>query len=64
MGQLRAVCPGRGRTPLDAGASATRQLVLQAWEQSGYNQTQAARLLGIPRTTFQTYVQKFDLGSP
>lgn len=40
---------------------ATRELVLEAWERSGSNQTQAARLLGIPRTTFQTYVQKFQL---
>jgi two-component system, NtrC family, response regulator AtoC len=40
---------------------ATRELVREAWARSGSNQTQAARLLGIPRTTFQTYVQKFDL---
>jgi two-component system, NtrC family, response regulator AtoC len=38
-----------------------RQLVLQAWARSQHNQTQAARLLGIPRTSFQTYVQKFQL---
>jgi DNA-binding NtrC family response regulator len=39
----------------------TRQVVLHAWEHSGHNQSQAARLLGIPRTTFQTYMQKCDL---
>jgi two-component system, NtrC family, response regulator AtoC len=39
----------------------SRQVVLQAWEQSGHNQSQAARMLGIPRTTFQTYMQRFDL---
>lgn len=38
-----------------------RQLVLHAWERSDGNQTQAARLLGIPRTSFQTYVQKYQL---
>jgi two-component system, NtrC family, response regulator AtoC len=38
-----------------------RRLVLQAWARSEQNQTQAARLLGIPRTSFQTYVQKFQL---
>lgn len=41
--------------------TAIRELVLQAWERSEQNQTQAARLLGIPRTSFQTYVQKFQL---
>jgi two-component system, NtrC family, response regulator AtoC len=40
---------------------AIRELVLQAWARSEHNQTQAARLLGIPRTSFQTYVQKFQL---
>jgi two-component system, NtrC family, response regulator AtoC len=39
----------------------TRQVVLQAWGRSGRNQSQAARLLGIPRTTFQTYMQKYGL---
>lgn len=41
----------------------TREVVARAWERSGGNQSQAARLLGIPRTTFQTYVQRFSLGS-
>jgi two-component system response regulator HydG len=45
----------------DLLAESTRQVVLQAWERSGFNQSQAARLLGIPRTTFQTYVQKYGL---
>jgi two-component system, NtrC family, response regulator AtoC len=59
--------PGRYRLEVafDSGEdlldAVTRDLVTQAWERSGYNQTQAARLLGIPRTTFQTYVQKFQL---
>jgi two-component system, NtrC family, response regulator AtoC len=48
----------------DLLVAAVRALVLQAWERSGYNQTQAARLLGIPRTSFQTYVQKFQLEIP
>jgi DNA-binding protein Fis len=39
----------------------TRQVVLMAWQQSGQNQSRASRMLGIPRTTFQTYVQKYDL---
>jgi two-component system, NtrC family, response regulator AtoC len=39
----------------------TRKVVLHAWDRSQHNQSQAARLLGIPRTTFQTYMQKFDL---
>ncbi len=38
-----------------------REVVLRTWERSGHNQSQAARLLGIPRTTFQTYMQRFDL---
>ncbi len=38
-----------------------REVLLRTWEQSGHNQSQAARLLGIPRTTFQTYMQRFDL---
>ena len=38
-----------------------QQVVLHAWQQSQHNQSQAARLLGIPRTTFQTYVQRFGL---
>ncbi len=38
-----------------------REVVLRTWERSGRNQSQAARLLGIPRTTFQTYLQRFDL---
>jgi two-component system, NtrC family, response regulator AtoC len=41
--------------------TAIRELVLQAWERSEQNQSQAARLLGIPRTSFQTYVQRFQL---
>lgn len=40
---------------------ATRQVVVQAWQASEHNQTQAARLLGIPRTTLQTYLQKYNL---
>jgi two-component system, NtrC family, response regulator AtoC len=39
----------------------TRRVVMLAWEQSGQNQSRAARLLGIPRTTFQTYVHKYGL---
>ena len=38
-----------------------REVVLRTWERSAHNQSQAARLLGIPRTTFQTYMQRFDL---
>ena len=38
-----------------------REVLLRTWERSGHNQSQAARLLGIPRTTFQTYMQRFDL---
>ncbi len=38
-----------------------RDVLLRTWEKSGHNQSQAARLLGIPRTTFQTYMQRFEL---
>ncbi len=38
-----------------------REVLLRTWEHSGHNQSQAARLLGIPRTTFQTYMQRFDM---
>jgi two-component system, NtrC family, response regulator AtoC len=48
----------------DLLGEAIRQLVVEAWERSEYNQTQAARLLGIPRTSFQTYVQRFRLEVP
>jgi DNA-binding NtrC family response regulator len=44
----------------DVLGEVTRQVVTQAWERSQHNQSQAARLLGIPRTTFQTYLQKYD----
>ncbi|MDZ7291574.1 MAG: sigma-54 dependent transcriptional regulator [candidate division KSB1 bacterium] len=39
----------------------TRQVVLRAWEVSEHNQTNAARLLGVPRTTLQSYLQKYNL---
>jgi DNA-binding NtrC family response regulator len=53
------------RVNLSTGADVlqelTRHVVLHAWQRSEHNQSQAARMLGIPRTTFQTYMQKFDL---
>ncbi len=39
----------------------TKQVVTFAWETSEHNQTRAASLLGIPRTTLQTYLQKYGL---
>ena len=39
----------------------TREVLVHAYERSDGNQSLAARLLGIPRTTFQTYLQRFDL---
>ncbi len=38
-----------------------REILLATWERSAHNQSHAARLLGIPRTTFQTYMQRFEL---
>jgi len=40
---------------------ATKQVILCAWEVSGHNQTRAATLLGLPRTTLQTHLQKYGL---
>ena len=40
---------------------ATRRIVEHAWELSQHNQSTAARLLGIPRTTLQNYLQKYRL---
>jgi two-component system, NtrC family, response regulator AtoC len=48
-------------TGADVLNEVTRQVVLQAWDRSDRNQSQAARLLGIPRTTFQACMQKFGL---
>jgi two-component system response regulator HydG len=39
----------------------TRQLVTRAWELSGHHQSNAAKLLGVPRTTLQSYLQKYHL---
>ncbi len=39
----------------------TRQVVLRAWELSEHNQTHAAKLLGVPRTTLQSCLQKYNL---
>ena len=53
------------RVELGSGADVlhelTRLVLLRAWAQSDQNQSRAARLLGIPRTTFQTYMQRFEL---
>ncbi len=40
---------------------ATRRIVEHAWELAQHNQSTAAKLLGIPRTTLQNYLQKFRL---
>ncbi|MDQ7062941.1 MAG: sigma-54 dependent transcriptional regulator [candidate division KSB1 bacterium] len=40
---------------------AIRRIVEHAWELSQHNQSTAARLLGIPRTTLQNYLQKYRL---
>jgi DNA-binding NtrC family response regulator len=48
-------------TGMDVLGEVTRRVVLQAWERSEHNQSRAARLLGIPRTTFQAYMQKCEL---
>ncbi len=40
---------------------ATRRIVEHAWELSQHNQSTAARLLGIPRTTLQNYLKKYRL---
>jgi DNA-binding NtrC family response regulator len=39
----------------------TKDLVKRAWELSEQNQTQTAKMLGMPRTTLQHYLQKYDL---
>ncbi len=49
------------KSSTNALQDATRQVVCKAWEACQKNQTHTARLLGIPRTTLQTYLQKFDL---
>jgi two-component system, NtrC family, response regulator AtoC len=50
-------------TGTDVLQELTRQVVLHAWQRSDRNQSQAARMLGIPRTTFQTYMQKYGLSA-
>jgi two-component system, NtrC family, response regulator AtoC len=45
----------------DVLCEVTRQVVTHAWARSQRNQSQAARMLGIPRTTFQTYMQRYHL---
>ncbi|RMD99230.1 MAG: AAA family ATPase, partial [Calditrichaeota bacterium] len=42
---------------------AVQKIVERAWELAQGNQSSAARLLGIPRTTLQNYLQKFKLTS-
>ena len=49
---------GQGENVLQ---QAQAQLVKHAWQRSEKNQTLAARLLGIPRTTLQHYLQKYRL---
>ena len=46
---------GTGKNLLEDG---TRRIVEQAWELSGGNQSRAAELLGIPRTTLQHHLRK------
>jgi len=41
--------------------TAERQLILQALAQAQYNQTQAARLLGIPRPTLKSKMDKYEI---
>lgn len=38
-----------------------KQVVMHAWECADHNQTRAASLLSIPRTTMQSYLQKYHL---
>ena len=38
-----------------------RRIVETAWERSRQNQSQAAKLLGVPRTTLQHHLRKFSL---
>jgi DNA-binding NtrC family response regulator len=40
---------------------ATDHLVARAWEASGHNQSRAAKLLGVPRTTLQHHLRKLGL---
>ena len=40
---------------------ATDHLVERAWEASGHNQSRAAKLLGVPRTTLQHHLRKLGL---
>lgn len=51
--------------PLNSGSDvlelAQVKIIEHAWDQSGHNQTQAAKILGIPRTTLQHHLQKLNL---
>jgi two-component system, NtrC family, response regulator AtoC len=41
-----------------------RQLMVDALDRSGGNQSEAARLLGMPRRTFVSKVREYGLGTP
>ena len=59
----RTVTPTQFRLPAEGVSldEVERQLVLQALERAGGNQTQAAQLLGINRDQVRYRVEKFGL---
>ena len=61
----RAAAPAQFRLPPEGVnlEEVERQLLVQALERSGGNQTQAAQLLGINRDQVRYRIEKFDLHS-
>jgi two-component system, NtrC family, response regulator AtoC len=62
----RSVAPTQFRLPAEGVNldDVERQLLAQALERSGGNQTQAAQLLGINRDQVRYRIEKFGLGKP
>jgi DNA-binding NtrC family response regulator len=62
----RTVTPAQFRLPDDGVdlEEVERQLLVQALERAGGNQTQAAQLLGINRDQVRYRIEKFGLGKP
>jgi two-component system, NtrC family, response regulator AtoC len=62
----RSVAPAQFRLPAEGVSldEVERQLLVQALERAGGNQTQAAQLLGINRDQVRYRIEKFGLGKP
>ncbi len=63
--QLRVVSSREAPAPAGAGAGTLRdverQLIVTAWEESGGNVSEAARLVGVPRSTLRAKLKRFGL---